>query len=567
MVAEHPAPAADPRLERPEKKQRTLDTQETSQSSSKSTQSDADPFALPPMLSPTLSPDLEEEISKHRARSAAKHNNIQNGHVAGASSAASSQEPFSGKGHLAASSQDRVSKSPVLSVGASEKRPSLIVKFKISKARRNEFKKLLKTQPRAKKIEVKDEEKASQLAKVKAEAEQDDRHDFTKTHKDKEPLDRSNGHTRVSSTTTTLSDSSKIGNKRHRVSDETEALSKKRNKSDLLHMANETPLTNGVSRHPSTPVRDPKAPASTRLSHLDSDIRTPKGSITNSTPLAPPTSHGRTNRDRSESTISPSLHGPASKDPEVEAWANERRKMLALGKMLKHEADRLCNNSDANKEDEMLLKTAIATVIETILCYVLCFTVMDQEKKVSKMPVLLDSWQSTTRFIGWRSRFTSGYPLLNGLCLQMEAVCRGRLHAVYAENLDTLSNLFDDTTTSTAETPPAAVIAPAEQREKFTKVKDSMAENARLLQSRWTEAVGKLTIDDMMKSFPETWAQRAKIPVGRQGERLKAGVYAGDFYLPLGMHSKEIEAVRAGWAMLNEWCRAEKVQWKGKLPF
>jgi len=28
-----------------------------------------------------------------------------------------------------------------------------------------------------------------------------------------------------------------------------------------------------------------------------------------------------------------------------------------------------------------------------------------------------------------------------------------------------------------------------------------------------------------------------------------------------------IEAVRAGWNLLGEWCRKEKVQWEGKMGF
>ena len=579
MAAKEHTPAANPGPERPEKKQRTSDVQEPSQSSPKSTSSGSDPFALPPMLSPTLSPSLEEEISKHQARSVAKRNNLQNGHAASVSSISSSQEPLSSKANLAVNSQDRVSKSPAPSATASEKRSSLIIKLKISKARRNDFRRILKIQSRAHKVGVKDEERAPQPSKTKAEVGREDKANLAKTHKGSKPLDHSDGHARGSSTTT-LPDSSKAGVKRNRVSDETEAASRKRNKSDPSQAAGETPLTNGISKHPSTPVRDLKASVPSRLNHLDSDMRTPKGSIRNSTPLAPPPSHGKANRDRSESIISPSLHGTMSKDPEVEAWSNERRKMLALGRKLKHEADRLCNSSEANKEDKTLRDTATATAIETILCYVLSFTVMDQEKRVSKMPVLLESWQTTTRFIEWRAKFTGCHPLLNGLCLQLEAVCRGRLHAVYADNLDTLANLFEEasttinnttstSTSTTDETPPAAtaVAATTDQRKKYTDFKTAMVENARMLQQRWIEATGKLTIDDLMTSFPTTWGQRAKIPVGsRQSEKLKPGVYGGEFYLPLGMHSKEIEAVRAGWAMLNEWCRAEKVQWKGKMP-
>lgn len=321
----------------------------------------------------------------------------------------------------------------------------------------------------------------------------------------------------------------------------------------------------------STPKREVKSVAMRRIESGDGDVRTPQGAIRAGTPTAP----GSGEKSKPSSSISSaSSTTNLGKNEESAALKAEHRKFVALGRELKYAADKLLKSKEKDAVvDEASAKQGTAIAFECVLCYMLAFTLSDQASHVGRQSGDAGSWRSLLPYWNFVETKCQPYPHLHGLCLQLGAICRDLIHN---HDLDRLSSDALPTAAPEEARPPtpgtegdigASEVASkaAAYRKEYMEFKSKLVENARVAQQLWIEGTYKLPVDGLKTAFPQTWARSAKGPMARARERVVPGNYDGDFYLPLGCMTTGMEAVRAGWMALGEWCKKEKVQWEGKM--
>lgn len=319
-----------------------------------------------------------------------------------------------------------------------------------------------------------------------------------------------------------------------------------------------------ISTHGSAQkMQENKSNPSRRLDVADADVKTPQGSTRSGTPLAP-NSIERVSRDgRSTSNTSSIVSSLSGKSEEFNAFRAEQNRYLKLGRALKHEADRLFGQCE-DKDEPQLEKKSIAVGVESVLCFMLAYTMTDEMSgSRSRRSINVGTWETIFPFLHKVKYKTIGHTLLHGLLLQLEAVCR---NSILVSEIDRVAQ-FEDKPTLEAivnATPNGAGSQPPTQLETM-KVKGKISENSRLSQQLWTEGAFELSIEDLQQSFPLSWKRKARAPLARTKEKLALGALNGDFYLPLSSVTTSIEAVRAGWSLLGEWCKKEEVDWEGKL--
>ncbi|KAL8806983.1 MAG: hypothetical protein Q9182_000964 [Xanthomendoza sp. 2 TL-2023] len=297
----------------------------------------------------------------------------------------------------------------------------------------------------------------------------------------------------------------------------------------------------------STPKADRKGTAMDRIKSSEGDVKTPLGSIRSNTPVAPGSAERANNREvRSSSNVSTSsIATSVKKDDEASIFKAEFTKYADMAKSLKRAADALAKLPDGQiNPDSVARRQGLAKAIETALCYMLAFTLKDEAARIKRMPGDRAVWVSLLPYFKFLKSLTLGKesPQLQGLFYQLEAVCRGTIERCDFENFE----------------------RDASTDETFVK---QMVENQRLAKQAWVDGTEILTHDHLREMYPESWAQRSKVLVsGAEREKLIPNQYGeGGFFLPLGSNSSAIEAVRAGWCFLEEWCKKEGVKWKGKM--
>ena len=338
-----------------------------------------------------------------------------------------------------------------------------------------------------------------------------------------------------------------------------------------------TSLQGSAKSQISTPKRDLKPVAMRRVLSGDGDVQTPLGGVRGGTPVAPSSAEGA---NREGSSLNTSVSHPTNgRKEEIAAWKEEQTKHLDLGRTLKHDADAILQPITGEPDFK-----GLAIAVETVLCYMIGFTAGDEAQRLSRKPCDGSSWRSLLGYLHFVKGRTHDVSPLNGLCLQLEAVCR---HTILLHELERVEREIglppglDDaprsnasaavaaaaTATATAHpTEPAARHAPPPRRDESREFKTKMLENARLAQQLWVSGSLKLSLHELQRSFPTTWAKGTMAPPAEgTRERLVAKKYGGSFYLPLGPATNGIEAVRMAWSLLEEWCAKEGVEWEEKI--
>ncbi|KAL1981537.1 hypothetical protein VTN96DRAFT_2472 [Rasamsonia emersonii] len=312
----------------------------------------------------------------------------------------------------------------------------------------------------------------------------------------------------------------------------------------------------------STPKRESKGSAAHRPESGDGEVKTPlgsaskatTGSVEKPTKLSPP----------------PSSDGQASRSRESErrAWREEFQKYAALGRELKHEADRHTRSKAANGNvtaaDE---KLAAATAVEAILCFILAFIADDRSKALARQVGDSSTWRSILAY--WRvvKMTTASYPHLHGLCLLLGAISHDTIHALDLERLAVCSLPGEHSPVPTPGSDGNTVTSDESKRHRkeFLELKSRLPEYYKEAHRLWLEGGRELSEDVIMQEFPATWSKRSRNYSERGRERLSVGNYSGDFFLPLGRTTTPLEAVRFGVSILGEWCRREGLEFQARL--
>ena len=372
----------------------------------------------------------------------------------------------------------------------------------------------------------------------------------------------------------------RIGEKRPRLEDEQDTLEPPAGKRQRVPNASKstpkpsTParaaikspeVSHGSAHKPqlSTPKRELKSAAMHRIGSTEGDVKTPLGANRSSTPNAPGSTERVSRHDRSGSNASVSTNIISGKIEEITFWRAEQKKYVDLGRTLKHDADPFLKpKSDYSTVDEDL-KQGTAIAIETILCYMLGFSLGDEASRLGRKPPEVTSWQSLLPYMSFVKNITQMIPPLHGLVHELEAVCRDTIHLYNLERLEREPPLTAGSEEVRSDADPIATDPVA----KFGKFKNKLVENARLAQQAWVQGMNHLSLQDLQQSYPTTWSKRAQTPVVPKGEeKIIPKAYGdGGYHLPLGATNSGIEAVRMGWNLLGEWSEKEDVKWVGKI--
>ena len=361
-------------------------------------------------------------------------------------------------------------------------------------------------------------------------------------------------------------DASKVGEKRRRPEDERDTLappSGKRQKA--VNISDSTPkpstpvraaIKSPILSHnssaqkpqPSDPRRDLKSSAMRRVESTEGDVKTPLGATRSSTPNAPASTERVSRHDRSASNASASTNSVAGKAEEIAFWKAEQRKYLDLGRTLKHDADPYLNSNSEYSIVDDDLKQGAAIVTETVLCYMLGFSLGDEASRLARKFPDAAMWGSLLPYMKFVKNVTRLIPALHGLVYQLEAVCRETILLYDLERLkrETFSPAVSD---------------------DFEGFRNGLVDNSEQAQHAWVQGANLLPEDVLHLQYPSTWANRVDTPLVPKGkEKLVPKAYGdGGYHLPLRTTNSGIEAVRMGWSLLGEWSTQEGVKWVGKI--
>ncbi|KAL8939066.1 MAG: hypothetical protein Q9211_002905 [Gyalolechia sp. 1 TL-2023] len=309
--------------------------------------------------------------------------------------------------------------------------------------------------------------------------------------------------------------------------------------------------SSGPKSQLSTPKHNLKSTAMYRLNSTEGGVQTPMRSIRGNTPTASGSAERSNNRDaRSSSDASLASSSVVTNGiNEGTMFKGEFNRYADVAKSLKRAADALGKLEDGQvNADPATRRQGLAIAIETTLCYMLAFTLKDESDRIKRLPYERVAWVSLLPYFKFLTSLIRDdhCPYLQGFLYQLEAVCRETILHHDLERLDR------DATANDGES---------------IAFRRSMAENGKLLSQTWAAGTKSLTADMFRREFPKTWDKRAEAPkASNERERLVPQHYGeGEFYVPLSSTSSVIEAVRAGWSFLGEWCEAEGVQWEGKI--
>ncbi|KAJ5470846.1 hypothetical protein N7530_008203 [Penicillium desertorum] len=302
-----------------------------------------------------------------------------------------------------------------------------------------------------------------------------------------------------------------------------------------------------------TPAKDLKLPISRRNDPGETDGKIPSnpankrhsvdpGSIMKASPTQ---ADGRTRNER-------------------QVWWDEWQKFASIGRELKHAAERHTSKAGALVTDERL---AVVTAIEALLSFIMAFVANDQAKASSRQVGDSSTWLSIVPY--WRvvKKNSVPYPALNSLCLLLGAVSFTAIHTLDLERLAISPIPGEHTPVPTPGSDGNAALSDENRksRKEFSELKARLPEFYKDSQRLWIEGTRGLSEDVLGREFPTIWSQRSRNYSERGRSSLKAGDYAGGYFLPLGGTTPPIEVVRFGWSLLKEWCSKERVEWNGRL--
>lgn len=449
--------------------------------------------------------------------------------------------------------------------------PSLIVRLKIPKSLRKNCQRILQMQPRPRKLpgsfqmtpssgpQDQSKERPSSNGSATGQAQQ------RKTNSGENSQGRSEAASKPKAVANGPS-TPKPGEKRRQPDEDKDSsgqTSKRQRLSGAELQKPSTPQTSSLKSpnlpqssssqkaRLSTPKNDLKSAAMRRIGSTEGEVKTPLGSIRSNTPTAPNSADRSGNRDgRSTSNVSSaSTSIPTNKNDEGAFYKCEFTKHADLARSLKRAADALAKSKGGQiNTDSVARREGLAIAIETTLCYMLAFTLKDESDRIKRLPNDRAAWVTLLPYFRFLKSLLrdDDSPHLQGFLYQLEAVCR---ETILQHDLERLER------------------EPAAADEDSATFRKQMAENGKAVTQCWIDGSNLLSTEDLQEEYPDTWNKRSKGSLSSRGkEKLVPKRYGdGGFHLPLSNTSTSIEAVRAGWSFLAEWCKKEGVQWEGKM--
>ncbi|KAK7533832.1 uncharacterized protein J3D65DRAFT_458520 [Phyllosticta citribraziliensis] len=520
------------------------------------------PQGLPPLLSPTLPDEIEAELSKRAVEERRNNRQKENGtnpsqdHKSGRPPQVS---PVRGKnGHPAGdaqpsakSSKNHLANDAAKSTHPEEKRRQLVVALRYGRKRRQDVERYLRLPPNRKNRPKEHDE--SEYEKPRK----------TEHVKPKETLPKE-------MTRKTLE---QVAEKRPRGTDDghLEARPPKRPRA---------PSNLDLDKKPRTPIaHSQQSPSfSQKSSTQKNQYLTPRKelkaagmirSVSNESNgiVVTPGQAASTPSDIKGSIMS--VNGKAN---EAQVWGTHSKKLNELGRRIKHETQALSQPVGKQAPPLKDRKRAAVMSIECILTYMAAYFCQDYRVHLLNHPNTNENWRTMLPLFRYFKSGCQSFPVLEGLRLQLGAIISHRVATVVAQQSVSQTGhegeKDKDSQGSSFGAPGSTIQMSAD------KALAVMSENVKFLGTMLGESRGKLSIDDLIDHFPRTWDGRtrqgdsdsgATVPDMSKWEQLSPGNLEGPYFLPLGVETTPVQAVRMGLVFLDEWMKREGVDYKLQL--
>ncbi|KAJ5512965.1 hypothetical protein N7463_002517 [Penicillium fimorum] len=472
---------------------------------------------LPRLLSPTLPPDIEKELSRLEDRSPPRNSRAGKGLPAKESN---TQEH----------SRDHTRAEP--------QKTQLLTKLRYGRANRKRVEALLKFSGKRK----------AHLSDSPI-SQDTDRDDVLHPRKKGGDTDSSRGRTFGDPKGKKHETDEALGPKGGRPTEPKPFPEKPRTPIPQSHLTSNAITHDKTKAASITPVKDLKPPTSRRKDLGETDGKPPSNPANKrhsvdpgpTVKASPAQADGRTRNER-------------------QVWWDEWQKFASIGRELKHAAERHTSKTGTSVTDE---KLAVVTAIEALLSFIMAFVANDQAKTSSRQVGDSSTWLSIVPY--WRvvKKNSVPYPALNSLCLLLGAISFTAIHSLDLERLAITPIPGEHTPVPTPGSD--GNDENRKSRKEFSELKARLPEFYKDSQRLWLEGTRGLSEDVLGREFPAIWSQRSRNYSERGRSSLKAGEYAGSYFLPLGGTTPPIEVVRFGWSLLKEWCSKERVEWNGRL--
>lgn len=301
-----------------------------------------------------------------------------------------------------------------------------------------------------------------------------------------------------------------------------------------------------------TPKADVKSAPMLRVGSGESSITTPRGLALNGTPNVPPDAGNRSN----------SVTSSGGRKPSPQDVKRDANKYLKQATELKHASDVFFKEISNMTDDERKQGVMIGT--ESVLCYILAFTLFDEPRRQTGQHGNIDSWKSMLRLLDLINREAQRFQHLTGLLLQLEGIIRDYMVCYDFQRLD--YNPQEQKISEAAATESAKT----NEEYKAAAYHASFHEFRRCFeksQVAWRSGLEFLKVSDIECEYPMTWAKRERhflLPI-KSADVVVQGEYKRRFNLPMGSMTSGLQAVNFGMSFLEEWSKKNGVKWEPKL--
>lgn len=300
-----------------------------------------------------------------------------------------------------------------------------------------------------------------------------------------------------------------------------------------------------------TPKADPKSAPMLRVESGEGSTTTPRGHALNGTPNVPDAGNRRN-----------SVTSSGSRKPNLQDLKRDASKYLNKATDLKHASDvflkDISNMTDSERKQGVMIGT------ESVLCYILAFTLFDEPQRQFSANGNIEGWKSMLRLLDLINREAQPFKHLTGLLLQLEGIIRDYMVCYGFHRLDhnpldpkpTETTAVDSMKTSEESRAAAYHVSFREFRRNFEKS-----------QMAWRLGLDLLKVSDIESEYPMTWAKRERhilLPV-KSTDAIVQGEYQRKFNLPIGSMTSGLQAVNFGMSFLEEWSKKNGVKWEPKL--
>ncbi|KAF2182716.1 hypothetical protein K469DRAFT_690466 [Zopfia rhizophila CBS 207.26] len=229
------------------------------------------------------------------------------------------------------------------------------------------------------------------------------------------------------------------------------------------------------------------------------------------------------------------------KHADIQTCQQTSMKLNTLGRSLKHEAQKFVDKGgQMSKEDH---KRAAVTSVECILSYMAAYHVQDISLNLRGRPGEVENtWKTLLPLCMSYMVRTKDFPHLEGLRLYLSAVISASICGLVALRSRARAHDSPHDTPHPEPAPNLHLLS-----DHYIKLLRS-SQDAKLA----------LSPDDIQNLYPKTYAGREAVakPTKELG-KLSCGNLTGPYFLPLGIETTPIQAVRFGLKFLSEYCEKE----------